>query len=363
MPITLREAGAFKVVRGPVVLQGPVVTRASIFTGEWGEFLARLDKRSGRQIWRKRMSGHIWSAHGDKVLIYSGNAKETQLWNEDGEIIWRRSGRLGPESGRLFDNAKGQLRTIDVLTGQVIDEFECPPGRPNLMHDGVLLLTNQDGSIDPVQAVDLSRRAVVWQKDLTSDVKERYGDACPRGLSFLASLPGRVVAKSGQHLVAVSLVDGGFGWGLPLSVPYVTMAREGRIYTWSAPSDGTSTRVTFDLDSGQTVRETSAPSASENRLVIVDEASGQIVVDRPLASYGPAFRGVQEAYGGTLCKEHVVFTTRSGLMAVFRLWDGELVWQHQHRDQLFSPAFEENRLYVACADGTLVIIEAEGGEL
>ena len=82
-----------------------------------------------------------------------------------------------------------------------------------------------------------------------------------------------------------------------------------------------------------------------------------------MGPYGTAFERLQEAYGGALCKSHVVFTSKSGLMAAFRLTDGELVWSYEHRDQLFSPVFEDNRLYATCADGTLVVFEAEGGEL
>jgi outer membrane protein assembly factor BamB len=364
MAIKLREAGAFRVARGPVVLQDPVLTRTSIYTGEGGEFLARLDKRTGRQIWRKRRSGHVRCAHGDKVLVYVGDVDETQLWGEDGKVLWKRSGMPGLENGRLFENEGGRLRTIDVLTGAVLDEFECPPGRPNLMHDDVLLLTDPDGATDPVQAVDLTRQRIVWRRHLASEIKDRYGDDCPRGLSFAASCPGQLVAKSGRHLVALSLADGTLRWGLAISVPYLApLVRDGRMYIWSAPSTWTSTRVTFDLDSGQITRERSEPSASENRFVIVDEAGGQIVVDRPLVSYGAPFRRVQEVYGGGICRNHVLFTSSSGLMALFRLSDGELVWQHEHRDQLFSPVFEDNRVYVACADGTLVVFEAEGGEL
>jgi len=359
----LREIVAFRVARGPVVLQTPVLTDTSIFTGEGGEFLARLDKRNGTQIWRKRMSGHIRSAQANKVLVYVGDTHETQLWNEDGKTLWKRPG-MGLANDHLFLNEEGRLRTIDVATGQVVSEFECAPGRPTLMHDGILLLTSPDGTIDPVQAVDLASRNGVWQKHLISDIKERYGDSCSRGLAFMASCPGQFVAKSVEHLVGVSLADGRLLWGLEISMPYrAPMVEKGRMYVWSAPSTPTSTRVTFDLDSGRITRERSEPAASENRLVIVDEATGRIVVDRPLGPYGAVFKRVQEAFGGTICRNHVVFTAKSGLMAAFRLTDGELVWWHEHRDQLFSPVFEDSRLYVPCADGTLVVFEAEGDEL
>lgn len=363
MAITLREVAAFRVARGPVVLQTPVLTNTSIFTGEGGEFVARLDKRTGRQIWRKRMSGHVRRAQADTVLVYVGDTRETQLWSEDGKTLWKRPG-MGLANDQVFFNEGGRLRTIEIATGQVVSEFDCAPGQPILMHEGVLLLTNPDGTIDPVQAVNLAGRSRVWQKHLIADVRERYGDSCSRGLAFIASCPGQLVAKSAEHLVGVSLADGRLLWGLEISMPYrAPMVEKGRMYVWSAPPTPTSTRVTFDLDSGQITRERSEPAATENRIVIVDAATGKIVVDRPLHPHGAAFKRVQEAYGGTICRNHVVFTAHSGLMAAFRLSDGELVWWQEHRDQLFSPVFEDNRLYVPCADGTLVVFEAEGDEL
>lgn len=364
MQFKLRQIAAFKVARRPVVLQQPVLTHTSVFTGVAGRFLARLDKQTGNVLWSKQMSGRARSAYGDNVLVYSGDERETQLWNEAGEVIWRRRGNLGGRGDRQFLNQGGRLAVIDVMTGETIDDLECPPGVPSLIHDGVLLLRNTDDATELVLAVDLAKRQLAWQKHLTTELRNRYQDDCSRGLAFVASRPGQFVAKSVDHLVGVSLTDGQLFWGLEISMPYqAPLIKDGQMYVWSAPSTPTSTRVTFDLDSGQIARERSEVAVSENRLVIVDEATGKIAVDRPLAPYGAAFKQVQEAYGGAICRNHVVFTAESGLMAAFSLSDGELAWWHEHRDQLFSPVFEDNRLYVACADGNIVVFEAEGGEL
>lgn len=120
--------------------------------------------------------------------------------------------------------------------------------------------------------------------------------------------------------------------------------------------------VTIDAGSGAAVREQIGPDAADNRLVIVDEATGGIVADRALSGEGPAFGRPQEV-GGTLYRNHVMFTSSSGLMALFRLSDGALAWQREYGEQLFSPVFEDNRLYIATAAGDIVIFEAHGGEL
>jgi outer membrane protein assembly factor BamB len=225
-------------------------------------------------------------------------------------------------------------------------------------------LLAEDGPTGRTFAIDLTARRVLWEVRLRAIFLERFGDPCPGGLAFVASRPGFVVVKTRAHLVSVSLVDGSVRWGLPLSVPYIApFARDGRIYVWSAPDDWTSTRVTIDVASGETLRERLGLDASDNHMVIVDEATGTIVVDRALSEYGPAFRQPQKVHGGAMCRNHVVFTSSSGLMALFRLSDGELVWQHDLPDHLFSPVFEDNRLYLPTAGGDIVMFEAYGEEL
>jgi outer membrane protein assembly factor BamB len=150
----------------------------------------------------------------------------------------------------------------------------------------------------------------------------------------------------------------------PVNVPYYSpQVRDGRIYVWTTAPVTATRKTTFDVATGEVTREASAAVAGENRLVIVDEETGMILVDRPMAPYGPEFEAHQEPKRGTLCKNHIVFTTKTGLIAVFRLSDGALVWKTTYEDELMYPVFDENRLYVACANGSLVVFEAEGGEL
>jgi outer membrane protein assembly factor BamB len=210
----------------------------------------------------------------------------------------------------------------------------------------------------------VGRRSVVWRESLVSKIRERYDDPCPRGLSFVATRPGYVIAKSGAHLVDVSLADGSLGWGLPISVPHIApLVHDDRMYIWSAPADWTRTRVTLDTTTGDVIREHIRPQAAENRLVIVNGSTGEVVVNQLLSVHGPTFAQFQEPYGGAICRKHVLFTTNSGLMALFRLSDGELVWQHEYGGYLFSPVVDENRVYVASTSGNLILFEAEGGEL
>ena len=363
MAIDLRQTTAVHVARGPVVLSGPFVSENGIFTGQRADFAVKLDKRSLKEVWRKKQMASLRSVHGDNILIFFGKKKEMQLWSGDGKIVWTRPGNEWARGDRLYFSHDSTLQVVDVMTGRTVDEFPCPTGTPRFERDGILLLV-EEGSAGRTHAIDLTARRVLWQTSLRANIQERFGDPCPSGLAFNSSRPGSVVVKTGAHLVGVSLADGSVQWGLPLSVPHIApMARDGRLYVWSAPDDGTTTRVTVDAASGTAVREQIGPDAADNRLVIVDEATGGIVADRALSGYGPAFGRAQRVYGGALCRNHVLFTSSSGLMALFRLSDGELAWQLGYGEQLFSPVFEDNRLYASTASGDIVIFQAHGDEL
>lgn len=369
--LKLRQTGAARIARGPIVLDDPFVTKNAAFIGDKQKAVVKLDKVSLRELWRKKTRLQVRGGHGDVVFL--AYYDEVQAWNPDGDVLWKRQGlqtQPGWRGNRVYVIESGlqalDLQVLDLATGKEVDRFDnCPPGHPHVV-DGGILVTHPDRT-DPVRWFRFDERRILWERDIVLEIQGRYGDACHRGLIFMPGLPGSIVASSGQHLFGISLADGAFRWpsvAIRAQVPYITPAiKDGRIYAWTTTGGAASTRVTFDLGSDQVIRERSEPAAGENHFVIVDEATGEIVVDRPLGPYGASFERFQEPYRGTLCKNHIVFTTQSGLMAVFRLSDGELVWQHQHRDQLFYPVFEGSRLYVACADGTLVVFEAEGGEL
>ena len=363
MTIALRQAAVAHIARGPIVLMGPFLSETSIFTGQRADFAVKLDKRSLKQVWRKKQMSSMRSVHGDNILIFFGKKKEMQLWNGDGKIVWTRPGNEWAKGDRMYFSHDAALQVVDVMTGRTVDEFPCPTGTPQFERDGILLLVEQ-GPTSRTYAIDLTARTVLWEVGLRANILERFGDPCPGGLALISSRSGSVVVKTGAHLVGMSLVDGSMQWGLPLSVPHISpMARDGRLYVWSAPDVQTSTRVTIDVASGETLRERVGPDVSDNHMVMVDEATGTIVVDRALSEYGPAFRQPQKVYGGALCRNHVLFTSSSGLMALFRLSDGELVWQHDLQEHLFSPVFDDNRLYLSTAGGDIVVFEAYGEEL
>ena len=341
MAIELRKISVTHVARGPVVLSGPFVSETGIVTGQRTDFVVRLDKRTLKETWRKRGMAWIRSMHGENILVFVGKTRQTQLWSDDGRVVWTRTGNEAAFGDRLYFHQDGQLQVVDVLTGRNIEQFECADGRTIFVHDGTLLLEDSQVSTHRVQAIDLATHRVLWQRDLHSTIEQQFGDPYERGIAFLPGRPGSVVLKTFEHLVGLSLADGSVQWGLPLSIPYIApLVSDGRMYIWSAPSE----------------------NAPENRLVIVDQSSGAVLVDRPLSEYGLSFQRGQRVFDGTICRNHVVFASSSGLLAVFRLADGELAWQQEYGDRL-SPEFADNRLYAATVAGDIVIFEAHGGEL
>lgn len=346
-------------------MDDPYLTQASVFIGDQEKVVVKLDKQTLKEVWRRRTRLHVRGGHGD--LIFLGAFGEYQVWNPEGQMVWKRKlpANFARIDGRIY-LVDGGLHVIDLATGETIERLNCPPGAPDLLDGDLLLLTCPESpeKIDPVRLFHVRERRIVWEKSLLSEIRDRYQDECRLGLVLFPGRSGNLVASSGRHLFGISLADGGLKWAVPINVPYLSpQMRDGRIYVWATAATTSNKTVTVDLASGQVTREQSEPVEGVHRFVIVDEASGQIVSDRPLAPFGALFRRFQEPMRGTLCKHHIAFTTRTGLIALFRLSDGELVWHHEHRDELFCPVFEGNRLYTASADGTLVVFEAEGGEL
>lgn len=360
--LKMRRVGSQSIARGRVILDTPYLTTTAIFAGDKEKVVVKLDKRKLKEVWRKNTKLQVRGGHGEVILL--AYYDEAQAWNPDGDMLWKRKvpSYFVAREDRLYVMESG-LEVVDLTTGKACDHFkECPEGYPALLHDGVLFVRNPEKS-DPLRAFHLGERRVKWERNPGEEIKARYG-IDGQGLSLAASVPGRFVAARAGHLFGMSVTDGEILWMAPVNVPYHwPQAKDGRIYVWTTAPVTVSQKTTFDLSSGQVSRERSQPAGGENRFVIVDEVTGEIVSDRPLGPYGAPFQRFQEPMRGTLCKRHIAFTTQAGLIALFRLSDGELVWHHEYRDELFYPVFEGNRLYTPCADGSLVVFEAEGGEL
>jgi outer membrane protein assembly factor BamB len=259
----------------------------------------------------------------------------------------------------MLEVASGALRLVDLPTGAVLHETAGREGVPILLLDGLALFRSIDAS--SVWAASVADGRVTWSKNLLGDMSTALGAHDPYGvLGVAADGSGCAVVAYGSCLFGVSTSDGSILWGRPLEVPYrAPQARDGRVYVWSTSVSAETT--TFDLSTGEVRREPQA--GTTNRLVILDKTTGRVLLDRDLSEHGPEFAARQRPEYPAVGCDHIVFTTDAGLLAAFRLSDGELVWKHKLGVQPFEATVAGHEIYVPCADGTLLVFECEDGEL
>jgi len=360
----LRAAVSPRIARGPVVLSDPHVTASGVFTSDQQKTVVKLDKGSLKELWRRRSQLLVFGGLTD--LVYVGSGADYEAWDDAGALLWKREfpRDIYQCQDRLYLRDDAGIQILDIRTAAVLGRFDCPDGFPALLEPDALLL--QDPlRIDPLRLVDLGARRITWQKDIVSEMKIRYGiDEAQRIFYCIRDTQDRVVLVRSGHFFGMSLATGELLWALPMRLPYnVPQVRDGRAYVWTANGTPAERTTEIDLQSGRVGRSSRGGSAADHRFVIVDTAKGTILLDRPLAGYGSMFRMPHEPRRGTLCRNHIVFTTDAGLIAVFRLSDGELIWSDSHPDALRYPVFAENRLYVPSDNGTVVMFEPEDGEL
>src|SRR5688572_17434596 len=195
MAIDLRQRATIPVARGPIVLSGPLLTEHGIFTGQRTDFAVKFDKRSLKEVWRKKQMASLRSVHGDNLLVFFGKKNEMQLWSGDGKILWTRPGNEWALGHRLYFSHDSTLQVVDVMTGKTVDEFPCPGGTPQFERHGILLLV-EEGPAGRTHAIDLTGRSVLWQAGLRETITQRFDDPCRRGLTFIASRPGRASRRA-----------------------------------------------------------------------------------------------------------------------------------------------------------------------
>jgi outer membrane protein assembly factor BamB len=363
-PMKLRQVGRVKIAPGRVVLNQPAVTERAIFTGYPMTVTIGLDKGSLEPIWRKKVGVTFKGVSAGVLAFWRG--VEFQGWDTGGKVLWTRSFGVDPyvDGRRLLFLESGMMQVVDGTTGETIEEFPCPDGWPALLQDEILFIKHPDKSV-PFRAFHLSERRVCWERDLQGELEGRCETPGAQVSAVARGGPGRFVATTAGHIASFSVANGECRWHARIHVPYYwPQVCDGRIYVWTTvPLPDARVRTTLDLDRRVMIQERPGDLGAENRLLIVEEESGNVLVDRALAQYGLEFTGRLEPWRGTLCSSHIVFTTDTGLLAVFSLSDGQLTCFHQHRDELFPGVYDGGRLYFSCADGTLVVFEGEGGEL
>jgi outer membrane protein assembly factor BamB len=331
-----------RIVGGPVSLPAPVVAGDTVFVGDQHHEIMRIDLPRPDAVWRVPAAGYFPEAAFGEVLVlfslvgYRGMRFSGELtWTLESQGGKRRWGRYGDR----FLSFNPGISVADAITGEVIDHHEIRgPLISGVGRCGRILLLGAEKGGDPTRAYDLTDRRVLWERALTEELRSASMGRQPLDQFFymFCGSSGSFVARYARSLFGVSLIDGRVLWHTPLYVgsnPPVTDG--GRIYAWTW----------------------STLNAHEQHLVCLDETTGAVVYKNSLAKYGGEFALYQDALVGRPVAGHLAFGTRSGLVALFRLSDGELVWSYKNKAQVYWPVIAGNRLLVPTAEGTLLVFE------
>lgn len=208
---------------------------------------------------------------------------------------------------------------------------------------GDLLLLVPVAGGDPVLVFNVAERRVLWERDLRPEIVpfvQGVADRKSAPAPLYCASPTHGLIMCGKTVFGVSLLDGRILWHRQMWVASLRpMMREERAYLWVWDPDG-----------------------RNSRFVCFDVISGESVYDRPLADLGDNFRAL-EAWPGSIDGEHIAFgsTRWSGVVGVFRLSDGALVWSYKHKAEVYEPALVGNFLLVPAGGGKLLVFEGSNG--
>jgi len=342
-----------KIARGPVSLSAPVVIGDSVFVGhEEGEIL-RLNWPHVDAAWRLPAEGYApHAAVGEIVLLRSQREGHLRGLRITGEIVWTLAERGWFAVGRdLYCQNQGILQA-NVSTGAVVGRFDVPgpPFHFQGVCDGVFLLgTNLKGPSDPIRAFDMERHEIVWERKLREEIlTAAHGIEDKRTAYFTSHCgsEGRVVFYCGKSLFGFALRENRMLWQRNFNVACSRpVMHKGRVYFWA-----------FALDDNP---------PDETRLVCLDEATGETVYDRHLAAYGGDFVFRQWAGPGHIEGECIAFATvrsSTGLLTLFRISDGELVWSFTYKAATSEPVLSGQRLLVTAHDGNMLVFEGDAAK-
>ncbi len=329
------------IARGPVSIPAPVVAGDTVFVGARTHDILRLDLPGIEPTWRVPADGFAADYALGALLLLRGPSGYRGM-HFSGERAWDLADGIGGVTGwgrygdRLFSLNPGVF-VADALTGRVTDHHEIAGGAiggARLLGDTLLLSAGGGGG--PTCAYSLSERRIAWERDLTSELRLLAGGGAPSDEPFYSfhGSPGRMVIRFASGLFGVSLSDGRVLWHAPLSFggnPPVIVGQ--RIYGWTWGRE----------------------SLHEQHLMCLDEASGEVIYKVPLAKYGGDLALYQDVVVGDPTQEHVAFGARSGLLCVFRLTDGSLVWSVKQKTQVYRPVIAGSRLLATTSDGHLLV--------
>lgn len=334
--------------RAGAVLGEPVVTGNSVFAGDEGRDILRLDRPRYEPVWSTPAQGfEAGAAFPGLIRLDSWQGSHFKGLRDSGEVVWTLTVTPGVQTGwaaageYLYSFDPGIFKA-DVMTGAVVDHYDVPgpPIDPIAICHGIYFLGARKDRWGPVRAFDLRSRMILWESTLRRTFVERA-----EGVEHLSATSVGMHAGSADELAVVLCGRSLFGFRI----------RENRIM-WQR---------NFDMASVPQMRggtvcfwayATRESANGNNRLVSLDQSTGETIYDVSLTRYGAELAWMQFPIAGT-DTDHIAFGCRSGLLAVFRRSDGELHWSHKHSAPVYRPVLWEHGLLVTCDHGDLLIFE------
>ena len=216
---------------GAELLQ-PALTRDAIYSASAKGGLTRLERATGKQVWRIQtgivISGGV--ASGDGLVLIGGDKGEVLAYGEDGKLKWK-----------------------SVVSSEVLSISQ--------VSDGMVMVRSGDGRIAGLNAADGKR---VWMYERSTPalvVRSHAGVTIQRGVAY--------AGFAGGKLAALSIKDGEVLWEAQVSQPRGNTELE-RI------SDITSDPVVDD--------EQVCAIAFQGRIACFDTAQGSLIWNRDISS-------------------------------------------------------------------------------
>jgi len=339
MALTFRKTRLF---RGTVFLSPPVVSREALYTGVEDAEIVALQRSTLEELWRIPAERFVVTHATDtRVILQSHAADVCRGVDQNGRSVWTLEAWPFPPS-RLWRGglllAKPSLRVVDIETGHVRDDRPVPVSDLDSLApvDGVLLLTRQEQHAeDSFLAYDFVSNRTRWQRDLLGRLQSRFD--LTEDLVFLAaatSLQESFIAYCTNHVFGVRTDDGEPLWHCPVHAAMTACEADGKLYTW--------------IGQGR----------ARNRLLCLDQRTGETTYEKGLDAHGPDFSSAHRVSLPAGDSGRLVFTSRNGLVAVFKKTDGSLLGWHKHKAELFAPVLADDKIYVSTADGHLLAFEA-----
>ncbi len=281
----------------------PAITSDAVYAANANGDIFRLERASGKQVWRAN-SGFVISAAvgaGDGLVLVGGDKGELAAFAEDGKLRWKT---------------------------RVSSEVMSAPQ----IADGIVVVRTGDGRISGLDATDGKRLWLVERATPALIVRSHAGVAITRGTLFAGFAAGK--------LAAVSLANGVVLWEAAVSQPRGNTELE-RI------SDITSAPVA-DYEQVCAV-------SFQGRVACFDLKQGSLLWSRELSS----------DQGMALVQNYLYLTDASGGVVALDKNKGSTIWKNDQLSlrRTTAPIVLGKYLLVGDYEGYLHVLSLEDGSL